>query len=82
MNSIIEFVGEFAREEDILNWIVEQGGWEAIGQLTREATPTAASVTTDSSGYNRLTNTVLAFVLCSIGAVFAVFAAGNLIDNV
>ena len=77
VNYLIDYVGEFAREERILTWIVEQGGWEALRHLTEERNATIAEAD-DSSNYNRLTNTALVFVLCTLGAIFAAFTAGNM----
>ena len=78
VNYLIDYIGEFAREEEILDWVIANGGWEALKDLNREI-KTQPCTENQAISYNKITkNTVLVFVCCSIGAVFAAFASSNL----
>lgn len=77
VNYLIEYIGDFAREEEILEWIIDNGGWEALKDLNKKVVA-LPRVESQSTSYNKLTSTALAFVFCSVGAILAAFAAGNL----
>ena len=75
VNNLVEYIGDFAREEDVLPWIVGQGGWEGIRDMTYEAS--SRNSNSDSFYLNRLSHVAVAFVCCAVSSIVAAFALGN-----
>ena len=80
MNYIIDYVGEFACNEDILGWIVNQGGWEALKDLTHN-TSSSPTNQQDTLGYNRVAHSAIVFLCCALGAMLAAITAGNISNS-
>ena len=67
VNHLVEYVGDFAKDEDVLPWIVKQGGWEGLREMTFETT--SGNAAPDSCYLGKVTNIAMAFVFCTITSV-------------
>ncbi|XP_078486731.1 uncharacterized protein LOC100186363 isoform X1 [Ciona intestinalis] len=79
VNQLIEFCGEFASEEGVLRWIVSQGGWETLREMTDDH---SASHTANDYGYlTHICNVALALTACTLATVLSVVAIASVSDT-
>lgn len=79
VNCLIDYCGDFVREEGVLCWIVSEGGLEKLHKVAINDGRDCCQA--DYGYFTRLCNVALAFVACTLAAVFAAAVIGSILNS-